>query len=290
MCANKPFLTMLLLGLFSVAGLMGCRGQMSREPPIHPNPNMDVQDKYKSFKRSSFFADGRTMRTPPANTIPRGFLRDDTKMWEGKDEDGTYTSGVPFAITMADMERGRSRYNIYCAPCHDKGGYGKGTVAKRSNGMLNPTNFQLPGTMCTSADAATTKKEKILSESVVDELGQQVVSEEQMERIAKLDKVIAGDTGCGEGYDCIAGVANQPDQCVRRLGWIFHVISNGSTSGLMGGYRHQIPEAKDRWAVAAYIRALQKSQNANRGHVVRYAPKQVQEVDAEFVRRNGGAN
>ena len=56
----------------------------------------------------------------------------------------------------------------------------------------------------------------------------------------------------------------------------------------MGGYRHQIPEAKDRWAVAAYIRALQKSQNANRGHVVRYAPKKVQEVDAEFVRAPAG--
>ncbi len=42
-------------------------------------------------------------------------------------------------------------------------------------------------------------------------------------------------------------------------GHLFNVISNGIRN--MPGYRHQI-NVKDRWAIVAYIRALQRSQNA----------------------------
>lgn len=37
-------------------------------------------------------------------------------------------------------------------------------------------------------------------------------------------------------------------------GYIFEVISNGK--GLMGGYKHNLP-VRDRWAIVAYLRALQ---------------------------------
>ena len=39
-------------------------------------------------------------------------------------------------------------------------------------------------------------------------------------------------------------------------GYIFEVISNGK--GLMGGYKHNLP-VRDRWAIVAYLRALQAS-------------------------------
>ncbi len=42
-------------------------------------------------------------------------------------------------------------------------------------------------------------------------------------------------------------------------GYIFAVISNGIRN--MPGYKHQI-SAADRWAIVAYVRALQRSQNA----------------------------
>ena len=87
---------------------------------------------------------------------------------------------------------------------------------------------------------------------------------------------------------CVKGLAGQPDQCVRRLGWIYEVITNGSPSRLMGHYRHQIPEAEDRWAIAVYLRALQRSQNGNRGHVLRHAPKQLEAIEAEFAQKNPG--
>jgi mono/diheme cytochrome c family protein len=45
----------------------------------------------------------------------------------------------------------------------------------------------------------------------------------------------------------------------RKNGYIFDVIGNGF--GVMPAYRTMIPAA-DRWAIVAYVRALQVSQNA----------------------------
>jgi len=48
-------------------------------------------------------------------------------------------------------------------------------------------------------------------------------------------------------------IRNQP------IGRIFHTITNGK--GKMGGYSSQV-NAADRWAIALYVRALQRSRNA----------------------------
>ena len=47
-------------------------------------------------------------------------------------------------------------------------------------------------------------------------------------------------------------------------GYLYHVIANGVRS--MPGYAQQITVA-DRWAIVAYIRALQRSQNASAADV-----------------------
>jgi mono/diheme cytochrome c family protein len=51
------------------------------------------------------------------------------------------------------------------------------------------------------------------------------------------------------------------DEKVRTqpIGRIFHTITNGKNK--MGGYSSQI-NAEDRWAIALYVRALQRSRNA----------------------------
>ncbi len=46
----------------------------------------------------------------------------------------------------------------------------------------------------------------------------------------------------------------------RPVGHLFNTITHGIRN--MAAYRSQIP-GQDRWAIVAYIRALQKSQNAN---------------------------
>jgi mono/diheme cytochrome c family protein len=45
----------------------------------------------------------------------------------------------------------------------------------------------------------------------------------------------------------------------ERIGYFFDVATNGF--GAMQGYAEQVP-ARDRWLIAAYVRALQLSQNA----------------------------
>jgi cytochrome c len=74
-----------------------------------------------------------------------------------------------------------------------------------------------------------------------------------------------GQTGDGQGIMVQRGYLPPPSYHQDRLrkasdGYIFDVITNGVRN--MPSYRHQIPVA-DRWAIVAYQRALQRSQNAN---------------------------
>lgn len=71
-------------------------------------------------------------------------------------------------------------------------------------------------------------------------------------------------TGKGEGMVVRRGFKPPPTFHQDRLrqasvGYLFDVVTNGF--GAMAGYADQVP-AKDRWAIIAYLRALQLSQNA----------------------------
>jgi mono/diheme cytochrome c family protein len=57
-----------------------------------------------------------------------------------------------------------------------------------------------------------------------------------------------------------AGNLQQDRLRQERIGYFFDVITNGF--GAMQGYAEQVP-VRDRWLIAAYIRALQYSQNAS---------------------------
>lgn len=77
--------------------------------------------------------------------------------------------------------------------------------------------------------------------------------------------VCHGLTGDGNGRIPQRGLHPPPsfhDERLRNapLGHFFDVMTNGF--GAMGSYRAQV-EPRDRWAIAAYIRALQLSQNAS---------------------------
>src|SRR5262249_11304350 len=50
--------------------ILGFRGQDSENRPWHFVLDMKYQPKYTSQGQSQFFADGRSNRLPPANTIP----------------------------------------------------------------------------------------------------------------------------------------------------------------------------------------------------------------------------
>lgn len=73
-----------------------------------------------------------------------------------------------------------------------------------------------------------------------------------------------GRTGMGDGVIVQRGFKRPSSYHVDRLrampiGYFYDVITNGY--GAMSDYSSQVP-VPDRWAVAAYVRALQLSQNA----------------------------
>jgi mono/diheme cytochrome c family protein len=196
------FTKLLLLSALSLSALAGCRGQTSQESPVAIFRNMYQQPRYNPQAYSAFFADGRTMRPPVEGTVARE-VETSPVVGEGRTADGKgFIETIPPIVVqrVGDMdkllERGESRYGIYCTPCHDGLGNGKGMVIRRANnqGFAPPTFHQ--------------------------------------DRIRTM-----------------------PD------GQLFQTITYGFNS--MPAYGPTVP-VDDRWAIVAYVRALQLSQ-ANKG-------------------------
>ena len=188
------------------------RNSHSSEPHIYIFPDMNWQPKYKSDSAMDMFPDGRANRGEIEGTIARGWLEEDTVLYQGL-ENGEFTTGFPklhgdgsaFVVDEALLQRGQARYNIYCTPCHGYDGQGKGMVPTRVS--------QSGGTWS----------------------------------VRNLVETPAAD---GKG-----GVVVQ-----MRNGQLFYTISHGMNT--MQGYAGQIP-VDDRWAIVAYVRALERSQMAS---------------------------
>lgn len=121
-------INILLLSIFFLSGCF--RGAKFEEPPIHLNPNMDNQQKYRSLEESYFFEDGSTMRTPIEGTIARGQYDENASRLTGKNEDGSYLANNPVALSAEALDRGEERFNIYCIVCHSQVGNGKGIITQ----------------------------------------------------------------------------------------------------------------------------------------------------------------
>ncbi|KPP95181.1 MAG: alternative complex III monoheme cytochrome c lipoprotein ActE [Bacteroidetes bacterium HLUCCA01] len=171
--------------------VVGCQGMPSEKPPVHPNQNMDNQERFGSQDANPFFADNRSDRLPVEGTVARGQLAVDMQYHQGINDDGSFVGTIPAAVSREMVQRGKIRYDIYCQPCHGGTGDGDGIVI--GYGYVPPPSFY-------------------------------------EDRIREM-----------------------PD------GEIYSSIYNGVRS--MPSYRHQIP-VEDRWAIVAYIRALQRSRNA----------------------------
>ena len=125
-----------VLGVIVLASLVvsGCaRGCTSSRPPIHLNPSMDDQPKVRPQAASTFFYDGAGMRPPVPGTVAIGGLKEDAAFFTGKGADGQFVAAIPMPADEAMLERGRQRYVIYCQPCHDARGDGKGILFQRGS-------------------------------------------------------------------------------------------------------------------------------------------------------------
>jgi len=147
---------------------------------------MADQPRCEAFGPSRLFADGKCARELPEGTVPRGAASDPLAVFDPTSD------RLPVPVTAELLSRGRQRYEIYCSPCHDRVGTGRGMIVRR--GYTRPPSLHE-------------------------------------------DRLRA------------APVGHFVDVVTR--GW-----------GAMPAYPAQVPAA-DRWAIAAYIRALQRSQHAS---------------------------
>jgi mono/diheme cytochrome c family protein len=153
--------------------------------------DMHDQPKYRPLRKSELFADKRSARPLVEGTVARGTLREDSAFFTGKAAGG-FVAEIPVPVTAELVARGRSQYQVFCAPCHGSTGRGDGMVVQR--GFKKPSSYH------------------------VDRLRQ------------------------------------------MPIGYFYDVITIGF--GAMADYSAQVPPP-DRWAIAAYVRALQLSQYAS---------------------------
>ncbi len=95
-----------LVAFAALLALAGCK-----------RDDMYTQDKRSNWDRSSFFRDQSSMRPPVPGTVARNPTDPDVP--------------EPKAITVAMLDRGRQRYNIFCSNCHGQSGDGNGMITLR---------------------------------------------------------------------------------------------------------------------------------------------------------------
>lgn len=153
--------------------------------------DMFDQPKSKPLAESDFFDDRAMSRPIPLHTVARGRLAEDEAFHSGMIGTNLIVE-FPIQITGAVLERGRERYDIYCAVCHGRTGAGNGIIVQR--GFPAPPSYHI-------------------------------------ERLR-----------------------------AAPVGHYYDVMTRGY--GVMYSYSTRV-EPTDRWAITAYIRALQLSQRAS---------------------------
>lgn len=147
------------LVLSAALPLLGCHGNRSEQPPVHIVQNMDFQARFDAQEENAFFqpvdcanalndgCKGRAMRPPVPGTVAVGFLKDDDELHRGRGADGRLFDRLPSSITLDAtlIDRGQQRYDIYCQPCHDQTGSGRGIATLRGGGFkVAPANLHDP--------------------------------------------------------------------------------------------------------------------------------------------------
>jgi mono/diheme cytochrome c family protein len=183
--------------------------------------DMQDQPKMKPFRQSTFFRDGLSSRPPVEGTVARGFLKTDTEFFTGK-------------------KAGRAAVNT------------PGTPGQTAGPQPTATNGAAPQGAAAYPDDVEVFPIPVTKETVL----------RGKERYEIFCSACHGLTGNGDGMIVRRGfrrAATFNDDRMRQapVGHFFDAITNGW--GAMPSYAPQI-SPQDRWAIIAYIRALQLSQ------------------------------
>ncbi len=202
--------------------IAGPQGQRSPGRPIQLFPDMVIQPKIKPQSPSAFFADGQGQRRPVDGTVPLGYDIPGGGSGEG--------AGAANATRIAGAE--------HPGVTIEQSAY-SGAPDYLNTGRMGDqwgTGFPIPVTA------------KLM--------------ERGRERFGIYCAVCHGATGGGNGVASKYNwptIANYHDERIVKMadGEIFNTITNGKNT--MMGYGANITVA-DRWAIVAYLRALQRAQ------------------------------
>ena len=200
-----------------IVSAFGTRGSKSELPPLEIFQDMDHQAKIKYQAASEFFADGRGARLPVKGTVPMGFEIPAKAAVDG-------AKPARFAFT-----NGVDYYNT------GKMGdfYGDGLpTGITSDPLVFNEAFLKRGEQRYNIHCAVCHGTSGNGKGVTSKYG--ILTAFNLQQPGALDPANAA--------------------AFRADGAIFDVITNGK--GLMGGYGGNIT-VRDRWAIVAYIRALQ---------------------------------
>lgn len=129
--------------LIPFALIAKARVSTSREPRYHVFSDMDFQPKVKSDSQFVLFSDTRGNRGAIPGTVARGSANLDEAYAYGLEASMAATgetqwlTGLPKQVqaSATTLERGRNRFNVYCAPCHGYDGKGNGAVPQRAQAL-----------------------------------------------------------------------------------------------------------------------------------------------------------
>lgn len=130
-----------LLIVAAVASLAGCGPGAGKDtPPLWVIPDMKAQEKYKPQQESPLFADHSASRKPVTGTISRENFYEDEGYHFGH-VNAQYVGKNPLELDEKVLKNGQKKFNVYCAPCHDRTASGNGIVGKRAGAVFQPANL-----------------------------------------------------------------------------------------------------------------------------------------------------
>lgn len=162
-------LVLAVLSIFPLLIIADMRVTKSSKPRIHIFWDMDFMPSKGPQEKTILFSDGRTMRPNVPGTVSRGAgelsIDDQTGIKmnefagefpggatqlvafalqeaaaEGEAADTTpWLTENPLTIDRATLDHGRERFEIYCAVCHGRDGFGNGLVNQRAKKILATT-------------------------------------------------------------------------------------------------------------------------------------------------------
>lgn len=236
---------LLVLALIPPVLIARARTSTSTKPRLSFVSDMDHQPKFKAQSASRLFADGRSMRPQVSGTVAKGDLRADDRYYLGRE---------PVAVDAAVAD----------PPAAE----GSQTAAMLTR-VLDVASGSVPddGPPPQAAVDWVTEFPLAVDESLI-RRGQQ--------RYGIFCATCHGQGGEGDGLVTLRALELEQGTWVRPtslhaepirnqpVGQLFNSISNGVRK--MPGYASQIP-VRDRWAIVAYVRALQRTRTASSSDV-----------------------